>query len=106
MCLRTQSPLISIFQRFDIDLLHLEHRLHHASRFLLIAVMQHIDQSRWGDLPRKTEFVREPAARGFLATICGEFLPKITHSRLSLAVYDEGDGFIEFEKRPAIKGDE
>ena len=91
---------------FDFDLLHLKHRLHHASGFLLIAVVQHIDQHSWGDLPRKTKFVPEPAARRFLATVCGEFLPKIIHFLLRFAVYDEGDGFIEFEKRPAVKSDE
>ena len=106
MCLCIQSPLISIFQRFDVDLLHFKHRLHHASGFLLVAVMQHIDKHRWDDLPRKTKFVPEPAARGFLTTVCGEFLPKIIHFSLTFAVYDEGYGFIEFEKRPAVKGDE
>ena len=54
----------------------------------------------------KTEFVLEPAARRFLATVCGEFLPEIIHFLLRFAVYDEGDGFIEFEKRPAVKSDE
>src|SRR6476620_4631621 len=105
-CARIQSPLISIFQRLDIDLLHLKHRLHHASGFLLIAIVQHIDQHSWGDLPRKTKFVPEPAARRFLATVCGEFLPKIIHFLLRFAVYDEGHRFIEFEKRPAVKSDE
>jgi hypothetical protein len=105
-CARTKSALISGFQRFDIDLLHLKHRLHNAFGFFLIAVVQHVDQNGGSDLPRQTEFVLEPAAGRFLATVCGEFIPEIIHFLLRLAVYDEGDGFIEFEKRSTVKSDE
>lgn len=105
-CVRIESPLISVFQRLDIDLLHLKHRLHHASGFLLIAVVQHVDQHSRSDLPRNTKFVPEPAARRFLATVCRQFLPKMIHFLLRFTVYDEGDGFIEFEKRSAVKSDE
>jgi len=103
---RTKSPLTSVFQRFDIDLLHLKHRLHHASGFLPIAVVQHIDQNGWHHLPRQAKFVLKPAARRFLAAVCGEFRPEIIHFLLRFTVYDEGDGFIEFEKRPTVKSDE
>ena len=75
-CARINSPLISVFQSFNIDLFHLKHRLHHMSGFLLIVVMQHVDQHSWGDLPQKTEFVLEPAARRFLATVAVSFPQK------------------------------
>jgi hypothetical protein len=60
----------------------------------------------WGHLPRHPEFVLKPAARRFLATVCGEFLPEIIDFFLRFAVYDKGDGFVEFEKRAAVKTDE
>ena len=97
-------PAVSSLQFWNFDLLHLKHRFHDSFRFFGILVVQHVDQHSWGDLPRKTEFVLEPAARRFLATVCGEFPPEIIHFLLRFAVYDEGDGFIEFEKRPSVKG--
>ena len=99
-------PLIRVFQRFDVDLLHLEHCVHHAFGFFRILVVQHVDQNRRNDLPRHAEFVLEPAARGFFAAIGGEFLPKIIHFVLRFAVHDERDRFVEFEKWTAIKGNE
>ena len=58
-----KSPLISVFQRFDIDLFHLKHRVHDAFGFLGVLVVQHVKQDGWGDLPRHAEFVLEPTAR-------------------------------------------
>ena len=105
-CRKESFPAVSSLQFWNFDLLHLKHRFHDSFRFFGILVVQHVDQHSWGDLPRKTKFVLEPAARRFLATVCGEFLPEIIHFLLRFAVYDEGDGFIEFEKRPAVKSDE
>ena len=56
-------PAIGIFQRFDVDLLHLKHRFHDSFRFLRVLVIQHINQNGGSDLPRQTEFVLEPTAR-------------------------------------------
>src|SRR5262249_8758568 len=103
---RTRLPLVGLFQRFDIDFLHLKHRLHHAFGFFLIAIMQHVDQNGWRHLPRHPEFIFKPAARRFLATVCGEFLPEIIHFLLRVAVYYKGDRFVEFEKQAAVKSDE
>src|SRR5882757_4254378 len=103
MAAEKSFPVVSSLQFWNFDLLHLKHRLHYPFRFFGILVVQHVDQHSWGDLPRNTEFVLEPAARRFLATICSEFPPKIIHFLLRFAVYDKGDGFIEFEKRAAIE---
>src|SRR6267154_529113 len=59
-------PAVSSLQFWNFDLLHLKHRFHYSFRFFGILVVQHVDQHSWSDLPRKTEFVLEPAARRFL----------------------------------------
>src|SRR5205809_7728160 len=91
-------PAVSSLQFWNFDLLHLKHRFHDSFRFFGILVVQHVNQHGWGDLPRKTKFVLEPAALRFLTAIGSEFLPKIIHFFLGIAVYDKGDGFIELEK--------
>ena len=68
--------------------------------------MQTVDQHRWSDLPRQTESVLEPTALRLFTAISGEFLPKIIHFFLRLAVHDERDRFIEFELRSAVQSDE
>ena len=98
-CRKESFPAVSSLQSWNFDLLHLKHRVHDSFRFFGILVVQHVDQNSWGDLPRKTEFVLEPAALRFLTAIGNKFPPKIIHFLLRFAVYDEGDGFIEFEKR-------
>ena len=101
-----KSPRISVFQCFDVDLPHLKHRVHDAFGFCGVLLVQHVNQHSWGDLLRETEFVLEPAALRFLTVIGSEFLPKIIYFLLRFAVYDEGDGFIKFEKWPPVKSDE
>ena len=106
MAAEKSFPIVSSLQFWNFDLLHLKHRVHDSFRFFGIFVVQHIDQPSWGDLPRNTEFVLEPAALRFPTAISSEFPPEIIHFLLRFAVYDEGNGFIEFEKRPAVKSDE
>jgi len=61
-CRIESFPAVSSLQFWNFDLLHLKHRFHDSFRFFGILVVQHVDQHNWGDLPRKTEFVLEPAA--------------------------------------------
>src|SRR5204862_2713334 len=65
-CRKESCPAVSSLQFFDVDLLHLKHRFHDSFGLFGILVVQHVDQDSWGDLPRKTEFVLEPAALRFL----------------------------------------
>src|SRR5262245_16928395 len=97
-----KSPLISVVQRFDVDLLHLKHRVHDAFGFRGVLLVQHVNQHSWSDLPRQAEFVFYPTAGRFLSTVSGQFPPEIIHFLLRFAVYDKGDGFIEFELRTAV----
>ena len=50
------------FQRRDVELLHLQHRLHGALRLLPVRIAHHLDQRRRHHLPRQAELVLEPAA--------------------------------------------
>ena len=99
-------PAVSSLQLWNFDLLHLKHRVHHSFRFFGSLSCNMSINAVGDDLPRNTEFVLEPAALRFLTAIGSEFPPKIIHLLLRFAVYDEGDGFIEFEKRPTVKSNE
>src|SRR5437762_10786457 len=94
--------VVRLIERWDVDLVHLQHRVHNALRLRRVFVRQHLDQYGGNDLPRQTEFVPEPTASAFFAAK-GEFRPKIIDLFLCLAVYDKRDRFREFEDRTAIE---
>jgi hypothetical protein len=79
--------------------------LHHATGFFGIIIMQHVDQNSRHDLPRQPKFVLEPPAGRLLAAVSSELLSKIIDLLLDFAVHNERNGFVEFEKWPAIKRD-
>src|SRR5438874_4742887 len=99
-------PAVSSLQFWNFDLLHLKHRFHDSFRFFGILVVQHLNQHSWGDLPRKTEFVLEPAALRFLTAIRSEFLPKIIDFLLRLAVHYKRDRLIKFKGWTAVERSE
>src|SRR6266487_6985270 len=59
---RPSPLLVSLLQARDVELVHLEHRLHDPSRPCRILVLQHLAQHRGDDLPRHPVLVPEPAA--------------------------------------------
>src|SRR5436309_11238416 len=99
-------PAVSSLQFWNFDLLHLKHRFHDSFRFFGILVVQHVNQHSRGDLPRKTEFVFEPAALRFLTAISSEFLPKIIDFLLRLAVHYKRDRLIKFKSWTAVERSE
>lgn len=58
---RSNSALCPL-QRFNIQLVHLKHRVHDSSRFFAILILQEFSQDSGHDLPRQTELVLKPAA--------------------------------------------
>src|SRR5919109_2530420 len=60
------SSSVRPLQLCDVELLHLEHRGHHALRFFGVLVVQHLEQDCRHDLPGHAEAVLEPTALHFL----------------------------------------
>src|SRR5512146_1748433 len=92
-------------QRADVELLHLHHRLHHASRALGIGILDELEQRRRDDLPGQAEPVLEPPALTFLSAAGRELPPQLVHLLLRLAVDHERDRLGELEVWPAVQGD-
>src|SRR5713226_5095792 len=97
--------LLGPLEAFDVDLLHLHHRLHDALRDCGIGIAQELRQSGRNDLPRQAELVLDPAAH-LLLSAGGELLPQLVELFLGLAIHDERYGLREPELRPAVQGDE
>src|SRR5216684_421295 len=97
--------LLGPLEAFDVDLLHLHHRLHDALRDCGIGIAQELRQSGRNDLPRQAELVLEPAAH-LLLSAGGELLPQLVDLFLGLAIRDERYRLRELELRPAVQGDE
>src|SRR2546423_247448 len=64
-----------LFQGGDIDLLHLQQRLHHAAGASRIFVAHQLAQSGRNDLPGETESVLEPPTLTLAAAVRGELAP-------------------------------
>src|ERR1043166_9682966 len=102
---RRLSTFGGSFQRGDVDLVHFHHRIHHALGLGFVRITEHVAENDGGHLPRKPEFVFEPAARARLAAMGEKFLQKITDLVLSLAVHVERDRLVELKLPPAVKRD-
>jgi hypothetical protein len=87
----------------DINLAHLEHRLHGAARTLRIGISNQLVQLARHDLPRQPESVFEPSAGARLASVRGERIPHPVDLRLVLALDDERNRLVEAEVRPAVE---
>src|SRR2546422_8170032 len=96
--------LLGALQAFNVDPLHLHHRLHDALRYCGIWIAQELRQRGRNDLPRQAELVLEPAAH-LLLSAGGELLPLLVDLFLGLAIHDERYGLRELELRPAVQGD-
>src|SRR5215472_10569391 len=97
--------LISFPQSCDIDLLHLQHGLHHALRLRGVLILHHLAQRRRDDLPGKPVLVLQPAASFLLPTL-GELLPQLIDFPLRFAIHEERYGRRERKVRPSIQGHE
>src|SRR5712664_99007 len=97
--------LLGPLQAFDVDLLHLHHRLHDALRYCGIGIAQELRQRGRNDLPRQTELILEPAAH-LLLSASGELLPQLVDLFLGLAIHDERYRLRELKLRPAVQGNE
>jgi hypothetical protein len=93
------------FQRRQVDLAHLQHRLHDALRLVGIFVHQHLRQRFRDDLPREAELVLEPTAGSLFAAL-GKLAPEVVDLLLRFTVDLERYRLVELEMRATIKGDE
>ena len=93
---------ISLLQCFDVNFVHLEHRLHDPLRFFLVLVIEQLAQNRGNNLPRHAEFIFQPAAFRFFPA-SGKLLPEVINFILSSATDEERNGFREFELRPTVQ---
>jgi len=59
----------------DVELRHLEHRLHRALRAVAVRALEHLVELLRDDLPRQAEAILEPAARAGLAAAVDESVP-------------------------------
>src|SRR5262249_44708791 len=96
------SPLRRALQPGDVELLHPEHRLHHARRLRLVGIAQELAQDARHDLPRHAEAIDEPAALDLLSAL-GERAPIPIDLLLRLAAHEERDALREGERRAAVE---
>src|SRR6266487_4576383 len=87
----------------DVELLHLEQRLHHAVCLLGILVAHQLPEHRGHDLPGEPKLVFQPAAHAFFAAAGRELAPVLVDLLLILAVHDEGERLAELEQRAAVQ---
>ncbi len=72
-----------VLQDLDLDLLHLEHRLHGTLSTIGVGVAQQLTHPLGDDLPAQTEPILEPSALALFATL-GELGQKRSTSSWSL----------------------
>src|SRR5438105_11439633 len=75
----------------EVDLLHLQHRLHGPLGPFLVGAVQHLLHPLRGDLPRQAVPVLQPAAHALLAAVLSERVPEVVDLLLVLARDDERD---------------
>src|SRR5262245_44475798 len=95
--------LVSGLELRDIDLRHLQHRLHRALRAVPVWALEELVQPLRDDLPRQAEAVLQPTAHAVFAATLDEGAPVAVDFGLVLAVDDERDRFAERELRPAVE---
>src|SRR6185312_6695147 len=82
----------------DVELLHLEHRLHRPPRLLGVAVHDEPGELDGRDLPRETEAVLEPAALLRLLVAARAELRQVAVDLVLRLAHDlERDRFVELE---------
>ena len=60
---------VGLLQGSHINLLHLQHRLHHSARFAWVFVLRHLAQRSGNDLPGHAILIFEPAALVLLSAL-------------------------------------
>src|SRR3712207_457893 len=75
----------------DLDLLHLQHRLHDPFALFAIGLSEQLRQTLRHDLPREAIFVLEPAALDRLAAVRSQGGPEPVDLRLILATHRHRD---------------
>src|SRR6266487_784920 len=91
-----------LLQALDVDLLHLQHRLHGRIRLLGILVAHQFAEDGGNDLPGHAILVLEPTA----LLVCfarGEFPPQIVHFLLRLTVHEQRDRGCELVLGTAVQ---
>src|SRR5262245_42329025 len=76
--LLSRGAAVRPLQPRDVDLLHLEHRVHDPLRLRGIGIAEHLAEHRGRDLPGQPVPVLEPAARALLAA-GGQPVPVVVH---------------------------
>src|SRR5262245_24995385 len=104
---RTVLSARRVFQRCDVELLHLQHRREDTLRLCFVRAVYQLGQNLRHDLPRESEFILHPSAllaRG--VSPVAELRPVVIHLVLCLAFDLERDGFVELKMRTAIQRSE
>src|SRR3954468_2632711 len=91
-------------QRRDVDLAHLQHRLHGAAAALVAGRAQQLVHALGPDLPGQAEAVLEPPARALLPAVA-ELLPVVVDLGLVGALDLEGHRLAEGELGAAVDAD-
>src|SRR6476620_3712678 len=94
------------FDLGDVDLLHLQHRIHRPLGGGPIAAGGALEQDARGDLPREAPFVLAPAAVAFLAAVIDDRVPIAVGLLLAFGQDHEADCLIRLEQRSAVETDE
>src|SRR3954449_430002 len=89
-----------------VELLHLEHRLHHALHLRRVRVGHELVEQLGNDLPRQAEAVFQPPALALLATALDEAVPEVVDLGLVLTEDLERDRLIQRELRTTVEGGE
>src|SRR4051812_2499384 len=90
----------------DVDLLHLEHRLHRPIRLRSVLIAEQLAKGVRDDLPGQAELVGEPPALALLSAAGEELLPVVIDFLLVLALHEKGDGRGELEDRAGVQDHE
>src|SRR2546422_11751005 len=102
MTSRRSSLLVGRLERRDVELAHLEQRLHDLPGVPGFGVSHHLAERARNDLPRHAEAILEPATASLFTAIRREPLPDVVELFLCVAGRDEREPFGEREARPAV----
>src|SRR5262249_29688924 len=100
-----RRPVGGGLQCRQVELAHLQHRLHRAVGALRVGVREHLFHAGRHHLPGEAEAVPEPTALALLSAV-GELLPEVVDLILGLAFDRERDRLVEAELRAAVDADE
>src|SRR5215470_11331280 len=94
--------LVRLLQACNVNLVHLEHRLHHSLGFCRVRIAHQLHQRHRDDLPRQPIFISEPPATILTAPI-RKLFPEFVDLRLSFATHKQRNGRRKVELRPTIE---